>query len=666
MVAIRRIPRYPDDVHTRSRRFGNAAGHAWLVVALALLFAPQAAHGYPTGAREIHLSNPGLPSGTYTVDPDGPCGPIAPFGIYADMTNLGGGWTLLAKSSASMMHTDTLWTSASTSNEGSLVPAAPAAKLRGFSLVPFDQVMVGRGSPAGPLTFAIQGPSAASLQAWFQAGNDVPLNGYTWIYLYVRDVSNTTPQPQDTIRASAGAGGSIAPSGTVLVTCSGSQAFTITPDSCHTISSVLVDGTSVGAVTDFNFDAVTANHTIAAEFSVRSFGITATAGPGGSVTPSGTVAVPCAGSQSFSIVPQPGHEVLQVLVDGVPAGAPASWTFTNVTAGHTLSATFAQVAATIQGIVDVRNDQGRNVLLQFLPSSRDVAGSPTPILQYEVFRRTDPLPGAATARPASTLGTVPGEGALLVGWTFAGAVPAHAETGYEAIAPTLVDSNAVNGLRRTVFFIRAATATPSVYFDSAPDSGYSVDNLSPAMPAAFARTTSGGTTLLNWDESSEADLVGYRLYRGSDPDFVPGPGNLVAALAVTGYADATAGRFTYKLAAVDRNGNASPYAVSEPPAVSVGTTIPAAVWLGPALPNPARIGARIAFGLPLAGHVRLAVYDAAGRVVRVLFDGEGTPGDHAVVWDGRDASGAAVRGSLYFYRLDAGGRTLSRRLVVVR
>jgi hypothetical protein len=69
-----------------------------------------------------------------------------------------------------------------------------------------------------------------------------------------------------TIVASAGAGGSISPSGPVSVPANGSQAFTITANAGFAIGNVLVDGGSVGAVSSYPFTNVTANHTISASF----------------------------------------------------------------------------------------------------------------------------------------------------------------------------------------------------------------------------------------------------------------------------------------------------------------------------------------------------------------------------------------------------------------
>ena len=80
------------------------------------------------------------------------------------------------------------------------------------------------------------------------------------------------------------------------------------------MADVLVDGTSVGAV-PLPF-TVTSNHTISASFAVSAYTITASAGSGGSISPSGEVSVNHGGSQTFAITPDAGYHVADVLVDG--------------------------------------------------------------------------------------------------------------------------------------------------------------------------------------------------------------------------------------------------------------------------------------------------------------------------------------------------------------
>jgi hypothetical protein len=87
-----------------------------------------------------------------------------------------------------------------------------------------------------------------------------------------------------TITASAGSGGSISPSGNVVVNQGANQSFTITPNSGFNVSSVTVDGANQGAITSYTFSNVQANHTISAAFQQQSsegpFGGTPAAIPG--------------------------------------------------------------------------------------------------------------------------------------------------------------------------------------------------------------------------------------------------------------------------------------------------------------------------------------------------------------------------------------------------
>jgi hypothetical protein len=68
------------------------------------------------------------------------------------------------------------------------------------------------------------------------------------------------------LAASAGPNGSISPAGSFFRTRGASQTFTITPATGYHVSSVLVDGTSVGAVTRYTLSNITVSHTISATF----------------------------------------------------------------------------------------------------------------------------------------------------------------------------------------------------------------------------------------------------------------------------------------------------------------------------------------------------------------------------------------------------------------
>ena len=147
------------------------------------------------------------------------------------------------------------------------------------------------------------------------------------------------------INATAGTGGSITPSGIVAVNGGANQTFTITANGGYAISDVLVDGVNDPVAVSsgtYTFNNISADHTIAASFvSVASHTITASAGAGGSISPSGSVVVSSGANQTFTITSNFGYAVADVVVDLVSQGAITSYPFNNIQGDHTISATFA-------------------------------------------------------------------------------------------------------------------------------------------------------------------------------------------------------------------------------------------------------------------------------------------------------------------------------------
>lgn len=100
---------------------------------------------------------------------------------------------------------------------------------------------------------------------------------------------------------------------------------------------------------------------------------------------------------------------------------------------------------------------------------------------------------------------------------------------------------------------------------------------------------------------------------------------------------------------------------------STGTEgAPTSLTLAPARPNPTTGEAQLAFTLSRPGRARLALFDAAGARVRLLVDGDRGAGPHAVAWDGRRDGGRRAAPGMYYVRLEAEGRTLSRAISLVK
>lgn len=85
-----------------------------------------------------------------------------------------------------------------------------------------------------------------------------------------------------------------------------------------------------------------------------------------------------------------------------------------------------------------------------------------------------------------------------------------------------------------------------------------------------------------------------------------------------------------------------------------------------ATPSVVRGKSKIGFELKVEGHVRLYVYDAAGRMVRTLVDEYSGPGAHYVTWDRETDDGRLVPPGVYFVKLGQFGRSSVQKLMVVK
>lgn len=93
---------------------------------------------------------------------------------------------------------------------------------------------------------------------------------------------------------------------------------------------------------------------------------------------------------------------------------------------------------------------------------------------------------------------------------------------------------------------------------------------------------------------------------------------------------------------------------------------PTSFGLSQNVPNPFNPTTTISFQMPEAGQVRLAIYNALGQEVQTLVQEFRDAGNHAVVWNGRDALGRQVASGVYFYRLEADGFQQARRMMMLK
>jgi len=351
----------------------------------------------------------------------------------------------------------------------------------------------------------------------------------------------------------------------------------------------------------------------------------------------------------------------------------------------------------ITGITDVVGDQGGHVRFAWNGSYLD-SDPYYAISSYYIWRQT-PLSSAMAATrmgakwaddgSAEAAAALSGASAVASGassadataagrifrhsssgayaWEFIASQPTDGSSQYTYTAATTRDSTGTSN-PRTAFMVEARWSGGTAFWDSPPDSGYSVDNLAPAAPVQFTGQYASGTTQLHWLPNVEPDLARYRLYRGTTSNFAPGPSNQVASPPDTGWVDAAGAAYYYKLSAVDVHGNESLYATLLPQGVAGGPVGSAAPRLALAVvsANPTSAEATLRFDLTRDGPVRLSVYDASGRLVRDVADASFVAGEWFRSWDGHDGLGHEQPSGLYFVRLSAEGRALTRKVVLLR
>jgi hypothetical protein len=83
-------------------------------------------------------------------------------------------------------------------------------------------------------------------------------------------------------------------------------------------------------------------------------------------------------------------------------------------------------------------------------------------------------------------------------------------------------------------------------------------------------------------------------------------------------------------------------------------------------PNPFRMNTEISFDMRKAGTAKVAIYNLKGQLVRTLAENDYAKGSHKLTWDGKDNSGNFAGAGVYFSRLEADGKTLSQKMVMIK
>jgi hypothetical protein len=492
---------------------------------------------------------------------------------------------------------------------------------------------------------------------------------------------------------------------------SGSYAWTV-PNAAGSAARVRV--TAHDAVGNLGADSSAAN------FTISTWTITASAGAGGSVVPGGAVPVVEGASQHFSIAPAPGNYVASVSVDGAPVAPDTAYTFASVTANHSIAAAFAASGPKTVVISEFRTNGPNGGSDEFI-ELYNLSDSPVSIGGWLV--RGSNSSAGTTTRATITAGVVLGAHChyLLTNRATGGGPYSGSVIGDQTYSTGITDTGGIGLLDGTTVVDQVGMSTGSVYKEGtvlaaltgnlnqsyerkpggASGSGQDTDDnasdfqvrnpsdpqnlasgaLDVAPPVVQVTSPVGGEA---WEEGSAqtiewsaSDNVGVDSVN-VDCSFtgVGGPWQPVAhGLPNSGSLPWTVpgpptDSALVRVTAYDHARNAGS-AMSDGPfhivrsTTGVGTRGPAVLALARPQPNPGRGTTLLRFSLPQAGNAGLEILDLSGRRVwRVEAELEAGP--HSCRWDGRGEQGGSAGAGVYFVRLVTPWGNRTERLVWLR
>jgi len=116
----------------------------------------------------------------------------------------------------------------------------------------------------------------------------------------------------------------------------------------------------------------------------------------------------------------------------------------------------------------------------------------------------------------------------------------------------------------------------------------------------------------------------------------------------------------------DWTGNGDRVAISALSAGSSSANLPNDYSLGQNYPNPFNPSTSISFTLPVAGKVRIEVYNILGALIAVPYDDIAQAGQNTVIWDGLSANGEHVASGVYLYRMTADKYSKTRKMMLLK
>jgi len=216
---------------------------------------------------------------------------------------------------------------------------------------------------------------------------------------------------------------------------------------------------------------------------------------------------------------------------------------------------------------------------------------------------------------------------------------------------------------------------------------YTYQDYPPKAPDSLSATSSQIVITLSWKPNTESDLSHYLVYSDTLTGFIPDTFKIVGEVpkdsSVFRDSDVVLGRaYYYRVSAWDSTGHESEYseevqilATYVDESTEEGPPMPRMYQLRQNYPNPFNPATTIVYYLPDVGYqpaeVEIVIYNLLAQKVRTLVKERKYPGEHRVIWDGKDDEGNDLASGIYFYKLTFSGVDLfplvkAKKMVLIR
>ena len=312
----------------------------------------------------------------------------------------------------------------------------------------------------------------------------------------------------------------------------------------------------------------------------------------------------------------------------------------------------------IISISDIPNDQGGQVRVTFKSSKWD-------IVDYESFEfANDPGEFYDGINSYSIWRKLDDSD-----WDAVGSFDAINDSIYHFVSPTLCDSTISNGECWSTFRVSAHHSS-SDYWISDADSGYSVDNIAPAVPTNFIASYYEGGLNLSWDAVQDYDFQYYIVDKSADSLFETDqhPSYQLLENSFLDNDFENTDIVYYRVSAIDYSGNKSSFSsvISSATLSNENYYLPQIFALHQNYPNPFNPTTSINYDLPKNEFISINVFDLMGREVKTLVNKEQEAGFRSVKWDATNNLGQPVSAGMYIYTIQAGEFRQTRKMVLLK